>query len=153
MQSDGFDKIASIYDGLARLVFGNAIRQAQNYFLNDVPSGAKILVLGGGSGWLLSQLLTSKPQCDIWYIEASEKMLELSKVKAKQSSRVHFIHGTEDSVPRSIQFDVVITNFYLDLFTETSLERVIDKIRNTMRSQAIWLVSDFINNNKWWQLF
>lgn len=153
MQSNGFDKIANVYDALARLVFGKAIRQAQNYFLNDIPSQSKVLILGGGSGWLLSQMLKSNPQCEIWYIEASEKMLELSKVKANQFNRVYFIHGTEDSIPRTIQFDVVITNFYLDLFTETSLDRVIDKIQNVMRPQAIWLVSDFLNNNKWWQSF
>ena len=151
MQLGGFDKIANIYDGLARLVFGKSIQQAQEYLLNDVPPESKILILGGGTGWLLANLLELKPACEVWYIEASEKMLELSKEKIKQSDRVHFLLGTENSIPGNIQFDVVITNFYLDLFTTLSLDSVIEKIRTAIKPQSLWLATDFIESKVWWQ--
>jgi len=150
MELGGFDKIASMYDGLARLVFGESIRQAQTCFLNDIPPQSKVLILGGGSGWLLTQLLRLKPECEIWYIEASEKMIELAKATVN-SNHIHFIYGTEDSIPTLIQFDVVITAFYLDLFTEKSLGVVVKKIQNKVKPDGIWLVTDFVGNKKWWQ--
>ncbi len=151
MQLGEFDKIANVYDGLAQLVFGKSIRQAQKVFLGDVPTQSKVLILGGGTGWLLTQLLELKPQCEVWYIEASEKMLELSKIKIQDSDRVHFIHGTENSIPSGIQFDVVITNFYLDLFTYESLDSVLIKIKKEIKPNALWLATDFIVGRKWWQ--
>ena len=147
----GFDKIASIYDRLARIVFGKSIQQAQVYFLDHVPSQSKVLILGGGSGWLLQHLLELKPDCEVYYIEASEKMLELSKAKVNQSSRVHFIHGTENNIPSNVQFDVAITHFYLDLFTDALLNVSLEKIQTTLKSNSIWLATDFINGKRVWQ--
>jgi tRNA (cmo5U34)-methyltransferase len=151
MEPKGFDKIANVYDAIARLVFGNAIRDAQVCFLNDVPPQSKVLILGGGTGWLLARLLELKPMCEVCYIEASKKMLKLSKKKVKHSDRVHFILGTENSIPNDIQFDIVITNFYFDLFTNESLDSVTIKIQAIAKSNALWLVTDFIQGKKWWQ--
>ena len=151
MQQAGFDRIASVYDGLGRLVFGDAIQHAQEYFLDDDPPQSKVLILGGGTGNFLVKLLALKPECEIWYVEASEKMLELSKVKTKNSDRVHFIQGTENSIPSGIQFDVIITNFYLDMFTDESLDLVLMKIQKETKPNVLWLATDFIDKKKWWQ--
>ncbi len=151
MARGGFDKIAKVYDGLARMVFGKSTRQAQLFFLNEIQSTSRVLILGGGTGWLLVHLLKIEPQCEVWYIEASSKMLELSKEKTKHSNRVHFIHGTENDIPSKIKFDVVIASFYFDLFTDASLDSVVRKIQQGIKSDALWLVTDFINGKKWWQ--
>ncbi len=151
MAQRGFDRIATVYDGLARLVFGNSIQHAQQYFLNDIASQSKVLILGGGTGKFLDTLVTLKPACDVWYIEASQKMLELSKIKNNHANHVHFIHGTEDSIPQGVTFDVVILNFYLDLFTDASLDVVLKKIQKALKSDALWFVTDFVEGNKWWK--
>ena len=75
----------------------------------------------------------------------------ISKEKANYSNRVHFIRGTENSIPPGIKFDVIIMNFYLDLFTTESLDLVLEKIQRAMKINALWLVTDFINAKKWWQ--
>ena len=151
MQPGGFDRIATVYDRLARLVFGDAIQKAQEYFLNDIPLESKVLILGGGTGAFLAKLLEWQPTCEVWYIEASEKMLKLSEEKANHSDRVYFIHGTENSIPSEIQFDVVITNFYLDLFSDELLDSVLEKIQKVCKPDTVWLVTDFIYGKKWWQ--
>ena len=151
MKFNDFDRIAIVYDGLARLVFGSSIKLAQVCFLMDVPPQSKVLIVGGGTGWFLAELLKLNPTCEVWYVEASEKMLELSKEKTNHSSRVHFIRGTENSIPAKIKFDVVITNFYFDLFTNTSLDSVLIKIQGVVKPGTLWLVTDFTDGNKWWQ--
>lgn len=149
----GFDLLAPIYDRFASLVYGSAIREAPLVFLKAIPSTGQVLILGGGTGWLLTELLETHPDCHVWYIEASAKMLEQArqKLSEQQKSRVKFIHGTEDSIPREIQFHAVITAFFLDLFSPASLRRVIDSVDTSLAPESVWLVSDFIARKAWWQ--
>ena len=151
MKLNGFDRIAFIYDFLAKLVFGKSIIDSQKFFLSNISDNSKVLILGGGSGWLLSEFLKQKPNCEVWYIEASEKMISLSKGKIENIRNVHFIHGTEQDIQLSIKYDVLITNFYLDLFTNHQLLNIITKIRSVMKAEAQWIVTDFVNNKRWWQ--
>lgn len=147
---NGFDPIAKIYDKLARIVFGRSIRDSQLHFLSLIPVNAEILILGGGTGWILNEILKIKPASRIWYVEASAEMISLSK-KNSVSTNICFIHGTEDNIPPSQNFDVVVTNFYLDLFAYEKLPEVIDKILPRLKREFIWIATDFVNEGKWWQ--
>lgn len=150
---NGFDVLAPVYDRFARLVYGSAIREAQLFFLRAIPSSADVLILGGGTGWLLAELLKTHPEIKVWYIEASAKMIEQAerKLSEQQKSKVKFIYGTEDSIPREVQFHAVITAFYLDLFAPVTLQRVIDTIKTSLAPDSVWLVSDFAGRKIWWQ--
>jgi|SRR5579872_307433 len=151
MKLNGFDRIAGVYDFLAGLVFGKSIRESQIFFLGEIPERAKVLILGGGSGWLLAALLKIKPKCEVWYIDASEEMIALSRQKNRPGTMVHFIHGTELNIPEAIRYDAVITNFYFDLFTDHQLKDVVEKIQLSINSKTIWIASDFVDGKKWWQ--
>src|SRR6187402_1340927 len=76
---NGFDRLAPVYDKLAGLVFGKAIVDAQLVFLDRVRAGDRILILGGGTGWLLEKLLRKQPVCEVWYVESSSRMIELTR--------------------------------------------------------------------------
>jgi len=78
-------------------------------------------------------------------------MIALSRQKSNPEYRIHFIHGTEQDIPPTIQFDAVITNFYLDLFTNHQLKEVVEKIRFSLNAGALWIATDFVDGNKWWQ--
>lgn len=147
----GFDRVAFFYDGLARLVFGRSIVLAQTHFLSAIPDRSNVLMLGGGTGWILTSLLKKKSNCCIWYIEASKKMLDYACKRISDEASVHFIHGTEENIPSDVKFNVVITHFYLDLFGRQSLEKVAQKITGMLDQHGQWIASDFVNNGKWWQ--
>ncbi len=149
----GFDRISFVYDRLSRVVFGNAIVDAQKYFIEQIPTHAKVLILGGGTGWFLAEVLKSRPSCEVWYIEASAKMINMSKRRTHMHHEVHFIHGTEQDINQVNHFDLVITNFYFDLFTKEHLPQVFAKINSALRENACWIVTDFIDNGKLWQRF
>ena len=144
----GFDSIAKYYDLLARLVFGSSILSSQTIFLNKIPPSSNVLVLGGGTGWWLKELLSNIPGCRILYIERSVEMMKLA-MKANKDSRIVFMLGTENSLNSWNEFDVVITFFFLDLFQEKKLQEVIEKIRLSMKPNALWLAADFVKT-KWW---
>jgi ubiquinone/menaquinone biosynthesis C-methylase UbiE len=149
--SNDFNAIAAFYDPLSTFIFRQSMTRAQTFFLEEVPPGASVLMLGGGTGWLLAKLLRLNLTCTVSYIEASSKMLGLSmnKISAAETKRVNFIHGTEDSIPSHIVFDVVITPFFLDLFVAERGYTVVEKVRRCLHSKGIWLVTDFMNT-AWW---
>jgi ubiquinone/menaquinone biosynthesis C-methylase UbiE len=147
---NNFDTVAPFYDRLSSLVFGRSIRYAQTIYLHKIPREAKVLIVGGGTGWILRELLMLNPKCQVWYVEASHKMMELAKGKAKNfRNQITFIHGTENSIPANITFDSVITPFYLDLFSKGNCALAIQKIRSSLHTHGIWIAIDFVNTT-WW---
>lgn len=150
---NGFNGVARYYDTLKNMVFGKAIHESQISFLTAVPSGAKVLILGGGSGEILPVLSKMNPAADIWFVEASSEMLRLAarRVYAKAGGRVRFIHGTENDLPAEVVFDAVITHFFLDLFPDQKLMRLCMGIRKRLHPGGLWLVSDFVEGRQTWQ--
>lgn len=154
--AQGFDWIAPYYDFLAGLVFGKSIRRAQLEYLEKIPSGAHVLILGGGTGWILAELLKVNPTCRVWYVEASIKMLERAKARRKvwSSSQVFFVHGTEKNLHQigDVRFDATIANFYFDLFTSLTLPSVLEDIERSINPGSKLLVSEFVQGSRWQQL-
>ncbi|WP_299986963.1 class I SAM-dependent methyltransferase [uncultured Pontibacter sp.] len=148
MSNTNFNSIAPVYDGLSRLVFGNALRRAQVAHLSLIPAKAKVLLIGGGSGWLLEQLLRYSPLVKVTYLEASEKMLEMTRRRIGQRTpaalpNITFRLGTEDNLQHGETYDVILTPFLLDLFPDERLVYLMDRLCNALHPQGLWLFSDF----------
>jgi tRNA (cmo5U34)-methyltransferase len=139
----GFDRVAPFYDPLAKLVFGSSLQDAQRWLLPFIPSGATILIIGGGSGWLLQQVLEHTSPKQVVYLEASEKMLQLAQLQNPSPAIVEFRHGTDaDLYPRE-QFDIIITPFLLDLFPDERLSRLVQRLYGVLDPGGLWLFADF----------
>lgn len=145
----GFDRLAPVYTGLTKLVFGNSLDEAQEYFLKILKPADRVLILGGGSGKFLKSLLKLHPHICIDYIDISPRMIALAKQKTGSSANVNFIVGTEQNIPNT-HYSVVITNFYLDLFSDKTLKSIIERIKSHLQPEALWLATDFVSE-KWWR--
>jgi ubiquinone/menaquinone biosynthesis C-methylase UbiE len=75
---NSFDRIAPVYDRLADIVFGTAILDAQRTHLHALNDAREILILGGGTGRLLRDLLGQNAKSRVTYVEASQRMIELA---------------------------------------------------------------------------
>jgi SAM-dependent methyltransferase len=146
-----FNWIAPHYDAVSRLVYGKAILNSQSWALERIPSDSAVLVLGGGSGAILPLLNRINPTCRIWYVEASSVMLARAAATVDETAKdkIVFIHGTETAIPH-LRYDVVITNFLLDLYPDTDVRKICDILGNRLKAGGIWLASDFIGGGKWW---
>ncbi|MBB6612231.1 class I SAM-dependent methyltransferase [Pontibacter sp. Tf4] len=150
----GFDRVASFYDPLARLVYGSALQDAQQWLLPHIPAGASVLLIGGGSGWLLQQVLQKTSPKHILYLEASEKMLQKAKQLNPGTPVVSFRHGTEADLLPHEQFDVIITPFLLDLFPDARLAELMQRLCYSLAPNGRWLFADFWpvqHNPPFWQ--
>lgn len=151
MPLNGFDKIVWLYDALARLVFGDRLMSAQTAFLHRINPGSRVLILGGGTGAIVSALLALQPDCHIVFVDASQAMLRRARRRLRQLSDIEYIHGTENSIPDGHLFDAVITPFYLDMFTEDQLSAIIPYIAAHLTKPAHWLVADFCSKDTLWK--
>jgi spermidine synthase len=147
-----YDNSASFYDGLSRLVFGNTLVKAQTYFLPQIPSGANVLIIGGGTGWILEEIAKVHPAgLHIIYVEISTKMMALSRKRNAGANEVAFINDAIEKVTYHAHFDVIITPFLFDNYTEEMLPATVDHIHKMLKPDGIWLNTDFQLTGRWWQ--
>lgn len=137
-----FDGIAGVYDTLSAIVFGSSLKKAQVAFLEDLPVKGTVLIIGGGTGWILKQVLVRRPNLNVDYVESSQKMLSLSRKSVSDQSHIRFIHGTEKDIPGN-DYDGIITNFFLDVFSPDNLTGVMSALGDRLSPGAIWLCTDF----------
>ncbi|MFC0515864.1 class I SAM-dependent methyltransferase [Mucilaginibacter angelicae] len=147
-----YDNSAWFYDLLSRLVYGRALVNVQVYLLSFVPAGSKILIAGGGTGWILDELTKIHPAgLKIAYIEISANMLTLSQKRQTGQNEVVFINDAVENVKLPPDFDVVITPFLFDNFLDETVDSVFNHLHNRLKPGGLWLNADFQLTGRWWQ--
>ena len=148
---EGFDLIAKFYDQLVFISSATLLQRAKTYYIAEILHAKSILILGGGTGVFLEMLLKSGYQGQIVYLELSGNMLLKAKKRIfmpGNHAQVLFIHGSIDDLPDTIQYDCVVSNFYLDIFLPHSLQLQFEKIKTLIKDQTIWYFTDFINQSQ-----
>ena len=107
-----------------------------------------MLVIGGGSGWILLQLLQTGKQLDVLYLDAAPAMLQRAQKMFAQYAKPHtctvsFRLGNEDSLQPQEQFDVILTPFLLDLFPPQRLRQLMRRLAHALAPEGKWLFADF----------
>lgn len=155
---NNFNFVAPFYDQLARLIFGKSIKQSQTWLLPFIPENATVLLIGGGTGWLLTEMQQTTKAGKILYLEASEKMLQRSQKRYASSpknskTKVAFRLGNETALAPEESFDVIITPFLLDLFLPENLDKLMQHLYRQLKPNGKWLVADFEPKNAthFWQ--
>ncbi|WP_040005633.1 class I SAM-dependent methyltransferase [Fibrisoma limi] len=148
-----FDWVAPLYDALSFFVFGRSLQRAQTLLLGELQPGASILIVGGGTGFLLEPILTQCQPSQVLYLETSARMLAQASGRMFQKpilGSVEFRLGDETALRPDERFDVIITPFVLDLFTEQTLaQRMLPRLRQALNPDGHWLVTDFVRTDKW----
>jgi tRNA (cmo5U34)-methyltransferase len=157
LPDSGFDTVAAFYDALAQLVYGPALRRAQQAALEaGLPTSAcRVLLIGGGTGWVLGEVLRRSPAAHLVYLEASPRMLARSKQWLQRHwpqhlAQVEFRLGTEVTLRPPEQFDAVLTFFFLDLFEPGRLRAIVARLRSLLAPTGVWLLADFAAPRRWW---
>jgi len=147
MPAHSFSPVAGFYDALARFVFGRQLQEAQAANLNYMADNSRLLIIGGGSGWILQQVLTKIRHSSIVYLEASGSMLRKSEKRNKHNlltNTVEYRLGTEADIYPYEQYDIIIANFFLDLFSQSYLEPIAEKLYSALAPGGKWLITDFV---------
>ncbi len=139
-----YDAIAPVYDRLAKLFIGKALRQAQIHFLPLIPAGSSVLIVGGGTGWILDEITNLHPQgLQIDYVDISSKMIALARKRNVGNNEVNFINQSILDFATSKEYEVVITPFFFDNFKEETMQKVFAFLHQKLKSNGRWLYTDF----------
>jgi SAM-dependent methyltransferase len=144
MKLNNYDRIAAFYDRLSRLVYFNAQTNAQIDQLKYILPGSNILIVGGGTGWILDELCKLHATgLTITYIEVSYKMLALAKKRNIKNNNVKFIHDAIENLKNLSEFNVIQTAFLFDNFSGQRAVQVFDLVNKHLVANGLWLFSDF----------
>ncbi|WP_259068231.1 class I SAM-dependent methyltransferase [Mucilaginibacter sp. X4EP1] len=147
-----YNNSAWFYDRLSRLVYGKALIKAQVYLLRYIPTDTNILIVGGGTGWILEEISVIHPAgLTITYVEVAPAMMALSKKRQTAKNQVSFINQAVEEVLLEPVYDVIITPFLFDNFQEQTLEKVFEHLHQSLKLGGMWLNTDFQLTGKWWQ--
>lgn len=152
---NNYDKIAGYYDTLSRLVFFKSQVNAQINQLGYIQGNSHVLIVGGGTGWILEEL--SKIYTGglkIVYVEISAKMIALSQKRNYKDNQVEFVNIGIEDFKTDVLFDVILTPFLFDNFAEQRAVKVFDQLNAYLKKDGLWLLVDFSlnkTNGNWWK--
>ncbi|MBE5321846.1 class I SAM-dependent methyltransferase [Pedobacter sp. MR2016-19] len=153
--NNNYDKIAKHYDTLSRLVFFKSQVNAQINQLQYLPKDSSVLIVGGGTGWILEEIGKIYPSgLKLVYVEISAKMITLSQKRNCKNNQVEFVNlGIEDFRTDTL-FDVILTPFLFDNFAEQRAAKVFEQLNACLKKDGLWFLVDFSlnkNNGNWWK--
>ena len=133
-----------VYDLLAKIVFFGAIRSSQVRLLGYINANDHVLIVGGGTGWILEEIDKMAKPLTITYVELHAGMMAKSK-KRRLTDRlqVHFM-ASDIRAAALGQYDVIITNYVLDVFAEKDLEPVMNTLHEALKKDGRWIITDFV---------
>jgi ubiquinone/menaquinone biosynthesis C-methylase UbiE len=141
------DRIAEHYWWIERLGMGGALERRRRWFLPEIQTSRRALVLGDGDGRFLRELLQRNSSVRADYVDLSRRMLELARGKAG-AERVEYRLGDARTLefPQE-EYDLIATHFFFDCFEAGELDVLIGRITGAAKPGARWVVSEFCVSN------
>lgn len=141
-----FDFIAPHYRWLEHIAFANTLQKARIFFLNQISQPRRVLLAGEGNGRFLREFAQKFPEACVDCVDGSERMLQLARAQLRddKGGRIKFFqYDVRRWVPDENVYDVIVTHFFLDCFTEAQIERVVATLAKAATPNAVWLLADF----------
>ncbi len=140
----GYDNVSAFYDRLSRLVFGRQLEEAQQWLLSFIPANATILIVGGGSGWIIDALSGQfLSGLNITYVDASPKMIAIAQKRFAGENTIRFIAEPIENVSFQEKFDIILTPFFFDNFTDARAASIFSSLHKVLGKDGLWLYTDF----------
>jgi hypothetical protein len=138
-----FDLLAPFYQFIESVSVGGLLQRCRTAFLDEIPAPRRVLLAGEGHGRFLTECARRFPDARIVVVDASERMLGIAKRRCG-AARVEFVHADlRDWAPEDSEFDLIVTNFFLDCFPADVLEVIVGRLAMHASEDAHWLLADF----------
>lgn len=141
-----FDLIARPYRGLEYLTLGRSLERSRLHFLPALRDRTSALVLGDGDGRFLARLFAQNPAIQADAVDISRIMLDLLRRRCPPDAALRTHHAdalTFLAEGPKMQYDLVVTHFFLDCFTQAEVARLATTIAPRLVPGALWVVTDF----------
>lgn len=138
-----FDALAPHYSWIEAVAFGGLLQWCRTALVGDLADARRVLVLGEGDGRFVRAFLAHNPEATVHVVDASPSMVALARRRAG-CGRVTWEVADARAVeyPRA-EYDLIVTNFFLDCFGPGDLARLIPRVAAALRPGGRWLLGDF----------
>lgn len=143
-----FDALAPAYLALEKLTFGALLHGCRTAHLDRLAACRKALILGDGDGRFLADLLAAHPRVEVDSLDISPGMIALARERAARvpggAGRARFVAADARTAALPARdYDLVVTNFFLDCFPRDELAGVVAKVAGACAPGALWAEGDF----------
>ena len=147
----GFDFLSRFYDLLLFISSGKTIVNSQVSLIKKLPQCSKALLIGEGTGNFLKELAASGRAQRIVYLDISSGMCQQAQNKLKtinHQAEVEFRIGSFECLLEDEVFDLISTNYFLDVFTSDQLDVYIPLLASHLKEGGVWYCTDFYSPPK-----
>jgi ubiquinone/menaquinone biosynthesis C-methylase UbiE len=154
-RKNNYDAITGSYDLISRLVFQKAIVRSQQSLLPFITAPSNILIVGGGTGWILEEIAKIRPAgLLITYLDMSARMIALARQKDYKQNEVVFLQMPVEDFTTAHRFDIIFAPFLFDNFGPARARSNFERLDKLLKPDGLWLFADFKiqkNLNRIWQ--
>ncbi|SHM64768.1 Methyltransferase domain-containing protein [Cyclobacterium lianum] len=143
---DHYRLLAPFYEKLGHLILGQDFPSSKMAFLEEVSSGDQVLVLGGGAGINIPDVLQRcGEKGKVTYMEASASMIRKCKSRLSDDllKRISFVHADSPDILPEVTFDVVITQYFLDVLPDEKITQIFAAVHTRIDRHSRWIFADF----------
>jgi len=143
---DKYKLIGPAYDFLSNLYAGKSIMQCKKSMLTleNLNKGDKVLFAGAGHG--KDAIHAAQLGMDVTIVELSETMLRKFQEGVDASPtpiKIRKIHGDILKFEEFEEFDMVVANFFLNVFSEDMMNQVLTHLVKMVKPGGKMVVGDF----------
>ena len=145
-----YNRTTWFYDTLAKLVYGRNVIEAQVALIKLIPANSKLLIVGGGTGWIIEEIGVIHSNLQITYVEVAANMMAISQKRNVGRNGFTFINAEIESISLPQNFDVILTPFFFSNFKQAEAVSLFTHIDLQLKPGGLWLNADFQIAGKWW---
>jgi SAM-dependent methyltransferase len=140
-----FNWLAPHYRWMESVLAGGLLQRCRLAWLDEVCACSRVLLVGEGPGRFLECAVERVPEARFVCVDSSPAMLARAADAVGGCSRVEFVHAMLPDWRAAADgtFDLVVTPFFLDCFSEETLEQVVAVLGGAATDDARWLLTDF----------
>lgn len=141
---DKYKLVGPIYDWLSALYSGKSIHHCKIAMLDRLKPGDKVLFAGVGHG--KDAVYAARLGADVTVVDLSETMLKKFQANLDKEGitvKIRQVHSDIMKVREFERYDMVVANFFLNVFHEDMMVRVLEHLIRLGKPGAHVVVGDF----------
>lgn len=137
-----YDAVAFLYDELASLYSRGRIQRSKASQLSAIAKGDRVLYAGVGRG--ADALLAARFGARVTAIDLSARMLARCERRlAREGLAAQLIHGDVADHRPEADYDVVVANYFLNLFDVARAREMARRLGGLVRRGGLLMLADF----------
>jgi demethylmenaquinone methyltransferase/2-methoxy-6-polyprenyl-1,4-benzoquinol methylase len=142
MATQNYGRVARVYESLGQIYSGGQIYAAKASQAAEVRAGDRVLYMGIGPGE--EALLAARRGARVTGIDLAPQMLRIVEGRLQREGlAAELICGDVLAHDRREHYDVVVLNFFLNVFSEPMMQQILAHAATLVKPGGKVLISDF----------